>query len=436
LIDYVVDLQPFHTREIMSIYLGCIADDFTGATDLAGFLVRQGFRTIQLNGIPVEEPDLGEVDAVVFALKSRTIAPEEAIAQSVEALNRLKTWDCHQYYFKYSSTFDSTKTGNIGPVMDALLDSLGEDFTIACPALPVNGRSIYQGHLFVNGVLLNESGMQEHPLTPMTDPNIMRFLGVQVRGRVGLVPYEIVEQGSDAIRKTLRKLEAEGVRYAIVDAITDRHLRDIGHAVKELKLITGASGLSMYLNDNFELEGARNRSTDQIPKIPGNVVMLSGSCSTMSQEQVARAKEKYPSFYLDPMQLGKNPGFLGDAIQWALEHVKQDSVLIYTTSSTEKVKELQDFVGVEQAGNLVENSLKKIAKSLAGAGIRKFVIAGGETSGSIVKELHVTTMRIGPEIAPGVPWTVTPGVDPMALALKSGNFGSSDFFEHALEIIK
>ena len=420
----------------MSIFVGCIADDFTGATDLAGFLVKQGFRTIQLNGVPAEEPDLGEVDAVVIALKSRTIAPDEAIAQSLEALNRLKTWGCHQFYFKYCSTFDSTEKGNIGPVIDALLDDLGEDFTIACPALPVNGRSIYQGHLFVNGVLLNESGMQDHPLTPMTDPNLVRFLSKQVRGKVGLVPYEIVEQDSEEIQKAFRKLEAEGNRYAIVDAVTDHHLRHIGQAVKDLKLITGGSGLSMYLIDNFELEGAQNRSADHMPEIPGNVAMLSGSCSLMTREQVAQAKEKFPSFYLDPIQLFKNPGFMEGAIQWALEHAEQDSVLIYTTSSPEQVKELQDLLGVEKAGDLAENSLKKIAKSLARAGIRKFVIAGGETSGSIVKELNVTVMRIGPEIAPGVPWTTTPGKEPLALALKSGNFGSPDFFEDALEKIK
>ena len=420
----------------MTIFVGCIADDFTGATDLAGFLVKQGFRTIQLNGVPAEEPDLGEVDAVVIALKSRTIAANAAIAQSLAALNRLKSWGCHQFYFKYCSTFDSTEKGNIGAVTDALLDALGEDFTIACPALPVNGRSLYQGHLFVNGVLLHESGMQDHPLTPMTDSNLVRFFGKQVRGKVGLVPFEVVEQGAQAIRKAFRRLKAEGKRYAIVDAVTNRHLRHIGHAVKNLKLITGGSGLSMYLVDNFELEDVKNRCADHIAEIPGNVAMLSGSCSTMTRQQVARAKEKFPSFYLDPMQLVNNPGFMENAIQWALEQAKQDSVLIYTTSSPEKVKQLQDLLGIEKAGDLMENSLKKIAKYLAAAGIRKFVIAGGETSGCIVKELNVTIMRIGPEIAPGVPWTVTPGKQPLALALKSGNFGSVDFFEDALEKIK
>ena len=420
----------------MTIFIGCIADDFTGATDLAGFLVKQGFRTIQLNGVPGEEPDLSDVDAVVIALKSRTIAPDAAIAQSLEALNRLKTWGCHQYYFKYCSTFDSTEKGNIGPVTDALLDALGENFTIACPALPVNGRSLYQGYLFVNGVLLNESGMQDHPLTPMTDPDLVRFLGKQVNGKVGLVPFDVVEQGPEAIRNAFRELEVEGKRYAIVDAVTNRHLRHIGHAVKDLKLITGGSGLSMYLIDNFDLDDAQHRCADQIPEIPGNVVMLSGSCSLMTREQVARAKEKFPSFYLDPIQLFNNPDFMENAIQWALEQAKRDSVLIYTSSSPEKVKQLQDLLDVDKAGDLVEDSLKKIAKSLLAAGIRKFVIAGGETSGSIVKELNVTTMRIGPEIAPGVPWMVTAGKEPLALALKSGNFGSPDFFENALKKIK
>jgi len=420
----------------MTILIGCIADDFTGATDLAGFLVKQGFRTIQLNGIPSEEPDLGEVEAVVIALKSRTISPDRAIAQSLEALRLLKTWGGQQFYFKYCSTFDSTEQGNIGSVMDALLDALGDDFTIACPALPINGRSVYQGHLFVNGVLLNESGMQDHPLTPMTDPNLVRFLGKQVRGTVGLVPFEIVEQGSEAIKAAFQKLKMAKIRYAVVDAVSNLHLRHIGHAVKNLKLITGGSGLSLHLIDNFELADIQNRSVDQLPTIPGNAVILSGSCSTMTQAQVVRAKNKFPSFYLDPIQLVNDHDLVENTIQWALEQSKHDSVLIYTTSSPEKVKEFQNLLGGEKAGNLVEDSLKKIAKSLAESGIRKFVIAGGETSGSIVTELKVTTMQIGAEIAPGVPWMVSPGNEPLALALKSGNFGSPDFFEDALEKIK
>ncbi|MDK1081967.1 MAG: four-carbon acid sugar kinase family protein [Anaerolineae bacterium] len=420
----------------MTIYLGCIADDFTGATDLGSFLVTQGFRTIQLNGVPKQEPDLSEIEAVVIALKTRTIAPKVAVKQSLAALEKLKSWDCQQYYFKYCSTFDSTDSGNIGPVIDALLDLLGEVFTIACPALPVNGRTVYQGHLFVNGVLLSESGMQDHPLTPMTDPNLVRVLGRQVRSGVGLVPLETVEAGVHAIRNAFQVMVITGVRYAIVDALTDRHLKDIGTAVKTLKLITGGSGLSINLRNNFDIPDAHKKSADHLPKLPGNVAMLSGSCSTMTREQVARAKDKYPSFYLDPSHLIENPQFIDKAIQWALEKVTQDSVLIYSTSAPEKVKTIQDQLGLEKAGELVESSLKKIAKALAAAGVRKFVIAGGETSGSIVKALNVTVMRIGPEIAPGVPWTVSQGQEPLALALKSGNFGSPDFFEQALELIK
>ena len=417
----------------MSVLLGCIADDFTGATDLGGFLVKQGFRTIQLNGIPDRNVAIPEVDALVVALKSRTIAPDAAITQSLEALEYLQQLHCEQFYFKYCSTFDSTEKGNIGPVMDALLEALGAEFTIACPALPVNGRSVYQGHLFVNGVLLNESGMQHHPLTPMTDPNLVRFLGKQVKRKVGLVPFEVVDQGADAIQTFFHELQATGHRYAVVDAVSESQLNAIGQAVKDLKLITGGSGLSINLAANFELPSLSAKTAARLPKIPGNGVILSGSCSVRTQEQVAQAEKHFPSFYLDPFQLQKEPGWVEEAIQWALTQIPKSPVLIYTTGPPEKVQEIQKALGEDQAGEIIESALTMVAQALAKTGVRKFVIAGGETSGAIVKALGMSKMQIGPEIAPGVPWCVGLGEPPVLLALKSGNFGSVDFFHEALE---
>ena len=417
----------------MSVLLGCIADDFTGATDLGGFLVKQGFRTIQLNGIPDRNVAIPEVDALVVALKSRTIAPDAAITQSLEALEFLQQLHCEQFYFKYCSTFDSTEKGNIGPVMDALLEALGAEFTIACPALPVNGRSVYQGHLFVNGVLLNESGMQHHPLTPMTDPNLVRFLGKQVKRKVGLVPFEVVDQGADAIQTVFQELQATGHRYAVVDAVSESQLNAIGQAVKDLKLITGGSGLSINLAANFELPSLSAKTAARLPKIPGNGVILSGSCSVRTQEQVAQAEKLFPSFYLDPFQLQKEPEWVEEAIQWALTQIPKSPVLIYTTGPPEKVQEIQKALGEDQAGEIIESALTMVAQALAKTGVRKFVIAGGETSGAIVKALGMSKMQIGPEIAPGVPWCVGLGEPPVLLALKSGNFGSVDFFQEALE---
>ena len=417
----------------MSVLLGCIADDFTGATDLGGFLVKQGFRTIQLNGIPDRNVAIPEVDALVVALKSRTIAPDAAITQSLEALEFLQQLHCEQFYFKYCSTFDSTEKGNIGPVMDALLEALGAEFTIACPALPVNGRSVYQGHLFVNGVILNESGMQHHPLTPMTDPNLVRFLGKQVKRKVGLVPFEVVDQGADAIQTFFHELQATGHRYAVVDAVSESQLNAIGQAVKDLKLITGGSGLSINLAANFELPSLSEKTAARLPKIPGNGVILSGSCSVRTQEQVAQAEKLFPSFYLDPCQLQKEPGWVEEAIQWALTQIPKSPVLIYTTGPPEKVQEIQKALGEDQAGEIIELALTMVAQALAKTGVRKFVIAGGETSGAIVKALGMSQMQIGPEIAPGVPWCVGLGEPPVLLALKSGNFGSVDFFHEALE---
>jgi len=416
--------------------LGCIADDFTGATDLANMLVKGGMRTVQTIGVPEKAPL--DADAVVVALKSRTIAPEEAVAQSLAALKWLQAQGCRQFYFKYCSTFDSTPRGNIGPVTDALMDALGTDFTIACPAFPENGRTIVRGYLFVGDVPLNESGMKDHPLTPMTDANLVRVLQAQTRRKVGLVKYPTVDAGADRMRERIAALRAEGVGMAVVDALSDADLHTIGEACADLPLITAGSGVALGLPANFRRAGLlrHESSAAKLPKIAGGAAVISGSCSLATNGQVAQWNRERPSFRIDALKLAAGEPQVEQALAWARERIGKEAVLVYATSTPDEVKAVQARLGVERAGALVEEALAAIAQGLVQGGVRKLVVAGGETSGAVVGRLGVTSLRIGPQIDPGVPWTVSEGAaatpEPIALALKSGNFGTADFFAKAL----
>lgn len=418
----------------MSALLGCIADDFTGATDLANMLVRSGMRTVQTIGLP-SAPLAPEFDAIVVALKSRTIPAAEAVQQSLAALDWLQAAGCRQFYFKYCSTFDSTAAGNIGPVSEALLERLGADFAIACPAFPENGRTICRGYLFVGDLLLNESGMQQHPLTPMTDPNLVRVLQSQSHGKVGLVRYDTVRAGAAAIRARFAALRAEGVRLAIVDALGDADLHQIGEACAEHALITAGSGIALGLPENFRRQGllASNPVAATLPAIDGLSAVLSGSCSRASNAQVRDWQASgRPAFQVDPIALARGEDAVATALAWAASQLAAGPVLIYATSEPEAVQRVQTELGSEHAGRLIEQALARLAVGLAGQGVRKLVVAGGETSGAVVGALGVSALQIGPQIDPGVPWTATLGTDPMLLALKSGNFGSQDFFAKAL----
>ncbi|SAL76063.1 HPr kinase [Caballeronia terrestris] len=412
--------------------LGCIADDFTGATDLANMLVRGGMRTVQTIGVPAAGTAI-EADALVVALKSRTLPAAEAVAQSLEALEWLRAQGCQQFLFKYCSTFDSTDEGNIGPVADALLDALGDDFTIACPAFPENGRTIFRGNLFVGDVLLNESGMENHPLTPMTDPNLVRVLQRQTKSKVGLIRYDTIMKGADAVRARIAELRKEGVRLAIADAVSDADLYVLGDACADLKLITGGSGIALGLPKNFGQLADAAHAAD-LPKIEGKAVVLAGSASKATNAQVAEWRASKPSFRVEPMALSRGEPVAEQAIAFAQQHANEP-VLIYATSTPDEVKAVQKELGVEKAGHLVEQALASIARGLRDLGVRKFVVAGGETSGAVVQALDVATLRIGPQIDPGVPATQSIGDEPLALALKSGNFGTTDFFAKALKTL-
>jgi uncharacterized protein YgbK (DUF1537 family) len=420
--------------------LGCIADDFTGATDLANMLVRGGMRTVQTIGVPASNETI-EADALVVALKSRTIPAADAIAQSLAALEWLRAQGCRQFFFKYCSTFDSTDAGNIGQVTDALLDALsaaGADasaFTIACPAFPENGRTIFRGHLFVGDVLLNESGMENHPLTPMRDANLVRVLQRQTKSKVGLVRYDAVAKGAAGVRASLDALRNDGVRMAIADAVSDADLHVLGEACADLTLITGGSGVALGLPDNFRRAGLLAEQADaaQLPRVEGLSAVLAGSASKATNAQVAAWRASRPAFRVDPLAVARGEAVVEQALAFAQTHLERaEPMLIYATATPDEVKAVQRELGANEAGHLVEATLAAIARGLHERGVRKFVVAGGETSGAVVQALDVRTLRIGAQIDPGVPATATTGAEPLALALKSGNFGTTDFFEKAL----
>jgi uncharacterized protein YgbK (DUF1537 family) len=414
--------------------LGCIADDFTGATDLANMLVRGGMRTVQSIGIPGAELAANlDADAIVIALKSRTVPAADAVAESLEALAWLRERGCEQIFFKYCSTFDSTAAGNIGQVSEALLAELGSDFTLACPAFPENGRTIFRGHLFVQDQLLSESGMQHHPLTPMTDANLVRVLQTQTTLPVSLLRYDTVAQGVEAVRARIAQLRADGVHMAVADALSDADLYTLGSACADLPLLTGGSGLALGLPENFRRAGKlRQLDAAVVPAVEGGEVVLAGSASAATNGQVAAWLEAgRPALRIDPLALAAGEAVVAQALAFARD--AGQTVLIYATSAPEDVKAVQQKLGVERAGALVEDALGEIALGLREAGVRRFVVAGGETSGAVVQALGVQLLQIGAQIDPGVPATVSTTGEPLALALKSGNFGGRDFFDKALK---
>jgi len=417
------------------LVLGVIADDFTGATDVASMLVREGMRTVQLIGVPAADAAMPpEADAIVIALKTRTVPAAEAVAESLAALRWLRAAGARQFFFKYCSTFDSTSAGNIGPVAEALMAALATDFTIACPAFPENGRTVYRGHLFVGDQLLSESGMREHPLTPMTDANLVRVLQAQSRARVGLLRHDSVAAGAAALRARIDALRAEGVRLAVADAIANADLRVLAEACAELPLLTGGSGLALGLPALYAARGWLRldaAGAAALPAVGGQAAVIAGSCSTATQGQVAHwLGEGRPAFQIDVMALAAGDDQAARALAWSAQ--QPDPVLIYATAAAPELRAAQAALGAAHAGQLVEQCLATVAAGLVGAGgVRRLVVAGGETSGAVVQALHVQALRIGAPIDPGVPWTQAQG-RALLLALKSGNFGGVDFFARAL----
>lgn len=422
-----------------AIKLGCIADDFTGATDLANNLVRSGMRVVQTIGVP-SDPAANDIDAIVVALKSRTVAPADAVAQSLRALTWLQAQGAAQIYFKYCSTFDSTAQGNIGPVTEALMDALQTRFTIATPAFPDNGRTVFKGHLFVGDVLLNTCGMQNHPLTPMLDANLVRVMQAQTKRKVGLIAFDTVAAGAQAIADRIAALKASGAGVAIVDAVSNADLMRLGLALKGMPLVTAGSGVAIGLPQNFGIEPSTNASV--LPKATGLQAIVSGSCSLATNAQVADFIQRGGrALALDPLQVAADAqadrDLAADALAWAaplLCNGHDGPLLIYSTAPPEAVKTVQAQMGAQAAGTLMEQALGRIARGLVDLGVRQLIVAGGETSGACVQALNINQMQIGPQIDPGVPWCFAKSHAAPAglhLALKSGNFGTQDFLTKA-----
>lgn len=410
--------------------LGCIADDFTGASDLANTLAKGGMATMQFVGVPSDAAPAA-CEAGVVALKSRTIPADEAIAQSLAACEWLLAQGARQILFKYCSTFDSTRQGNIGPVAEALIARLGADVAVVCPVFPATGRTLFNGHLFVNGRLLNESGMQNHPLTPMSDPDIRRWLAYQTQGEVGLVPYATVRRGSEAIGAALAAEAAAKRRLAVVDAVVDDDLLAIGAAIADARLVTGGSGIALGLPANFRAAGLLSGSGTSFSQAKGPAAVLSGSCSTQSRAQVVAYTAKHPGLLVLPDEVIS--GAMTTRI--AFDHVMGRiglAPMVYSSADPAEVKAAQERHGTAEVAEAIEGFFGELAVMLADAGVERLVVGGGETSGAVVTALEVERFHIGPEIDPGVPALAAEGPRPIRLALKSGNFGAVDFYDKAL----
>ena len=420
----------------MPILLGAIADDFTGATDLCNTLVKEGMRTVQVIGVPDAGTEIGDADAVVVALKTRTMPVDQAVNQSLAAYDWLAAQGASQVIEKYCSTFDSTPEGNIGPITDALMDRSGTDIAVVCPAFPENGRTVYKGHLFVGIDLLSDSPMKHHPLTPMRDASLVRLMEAQSRGTAGVVPLQTVRRGAKAVRATLTELAGQDVRYAVADAIDETDLRTIGAALDGQPLVTGGSGIALGLPGNFRASGVLGEAKPPSPpRLLGRRLVLAGFCSVATRAQIAQAEKAWPSRCIEMDAVADGRETVEAITDWAASQPDGVPVLIFSSADPDVVRASQAKYGVQQAGEMIEQTLSGVGAALVPLGFRSIVVAGGETSGAVVSALGIKALRIGSEIAPGVPWTETTEGSPIALALKSGNFGAETFFGDAFEML-
>ena len=428
----------------MTLALGCIADDYTGASDLANTLTKAGLRTVQTIGVPATDLVLPDVDAVVVSLKSRSIAAAEAVAWARAAERWLRDRGADHVLFKICSTFDSTEAGNIGPVTDALRADAGEGAVLVTPAFPETGRTVYQGHLFVGAVPLDESPLKDHPLNPMRDADLVRVLGRQSRSAVGLIDLATVAAGAEAVRARLADLAAAGVGAAIADAVFERDLEALGRAALGQRLSVGASGLGLGLARALTASGRVRPPVDPGSSALGTPVgglaaCLAGSCSQATLAQVAAAGAIMPVLRLDPDRLvADGAAAAEEAVRWAAERLPQGAVLIASSTAPDQVAAVQARHGQAAAGRAIEQAIAMVAAGLVRHGVRRLVVAGGETSGAVVDRLGIPAFLVGPEIAAGVPVLRTAGGQDgaMLVALKSGNFGGVGFFRDALDLMR
>lgn len=413
--------------------IGCIADDFTGATDLAGLLARSGMRVVQCFGVPRDDRWQSDHHAIVVATKTRSVPAAEAVGESIRAAEWLESRGVSRFFFKYCSTFDSTDRGNIGPVAEGLMQHLETEQAIFCPAFPENGRTVYRGHLFVGDQLLHESGMQNHPLNPMTDANLVRVLAAQSRQSVSLLNVDVIERGPEAIRAAINHLDP----LIVTDAIDNRQLKSLAQAVADDRLVTGGSALGGCIAEVlWDRTTCRQADDDDEAWIRGGpAAVLAGSCSLATQRQVKTFGERNAWLCLDVVSAANGPSVLENAKRWIDDRSDGDTpIMISTTTDASSLAAIQEQIGRQRAAEVAEAMLSELGEHLIGQGIRRLVVAGGETSGAVVNRLGIEAIRIGKEIVPGVPWTQSLGDKPVALALKSGNFGGDNFFQQALDL--
>lgn len=425
----------------MSAFFGCIADDYTGASDMASQLAEQGVRAVQLFGVPDAGTDIDpEAQAIIIGLKTRTEAVDTAVAKSLAALAYLQQAGCSRFYFKYCSTFDSTAAGNIGQVADALAGALNASPVIFCPAFPKNGRTVYLGHLFVHGALLSESSLATHPLTPMTDANLVRWLGQQTEQQVGLLPVDALDAGEADAQQALDALIASGRQRIVTDTLNEGHLGRLGALCADHALVTGGSALAPALVSAWRARGlmpGNVQSDVAIPEQTANAVILSGSCSEQANLQVATWQQQGgATYFLDPEQLMTTETAVAEALTWVRAQLKDGAVLVYATSPAGEVAALQQRYGRQALGHRIEQAFVDIARAVTQYDTGTLIVAGGETSGAVVAGLNLAALTVGPSIAPGVPWMFRYGEQPLSIALKSGNFGSADFYREALESLQ
>lgn len=423
----------------MTLALGCIADDYTGASDLANTLTRAGLRTVQTIGVPADDLALPDVDAVVVSLKSRSIEAGLAVSRSRAAEKWLRGRGASHVLFKICSTFDSTDAGNIGPVMDALRADCGEAVVLVTPAFPETGRTVYQGNLFVGAVPLNESPLKDHPLNPMHDSNLVRVLARQSNTQIGLVDLATVTRGAEAVRARLAELAGKDTGAAIIDAVFDRDLETIGLVAAEHRLSVGASGIGLGLARALVSTGKVKASATGNAGAPvgGPAACLAGSCSQATLQQIANAERIMPVLHLDPDRIITGADEVQRALDWAGPRLAEGPVLIASSSTPDQVAALQARHGRDAAGHAIEQAMADIAESLVKSGVRRLIVAGGETSGAVVDRLKIPGFLVGVEIAAGVPVLRAVGAEKdMLLALKSGNFGGPEFFSDALRLMR
>lgn len=420
--------------------IGVIADDFTGASDIANTLAKGiapegGLRTAQFPGVP-DAPAPKYIEAGVISLKSRSAPVKDAVRDSLAALDWLRAQGCQQIVFKYCSTFDSTPEGNIGPVAEALAIELGAKTAIACPALPAIGRTVYLGHLFVHDALLSESGMRHHPLTPMTDPDIRRWLERQCRGAVGHLGLSTVWQGAESVRKALEQARETLV---VADAVSDRELLILGEALAGAQLITGGSGIALGLPRNFIRSGAAEGGGSHPVAISGPEAIIAGSCSGATRGQIETHAANHPTLAIDVASVMDGRVTPETLCHFIARHSGR-APLAYSSGAPEDVEQMQQRFGRDAVSARLDTLFADTAKQLVARGYKRIVVAGGETSGAVAQAvadaLESPAMHIGPEIDPGVPVLSLGTEAPVALALKSGNFGTLDFFAKALRVME